>query len=68
MTMTLPAPLESSYIEIVSASEEVYLLPALIVDAGEKATKHFLEFFTVTIRNPHTRRAYGRACMEFRLM
>jgi site-specific recombinase XerD len=40
-------------------------LPALITNAGEHATKRFLEFFTVTIRNPNTRRAYARACLEF---
>ena len=28
---------------------------------GEGAARRFLEFFTVTIRNPHTRRAYYRA-------
>jgi hypothetical protein len=40
-------------------------LPALIVAAGDQAARRFLEFFTATIRNPHTRRAYGRACGEF---
>jgi site-specific recombinase XerD len=40
-------------------------LPALIVAAGERASLRFMEFFAATIRNPHTRRAYGRACAEF---
>ena len=40
-------------------------LPALIAAAGDQAARRFLEFFTATIRNPHTRRAYGRACGEF---
>lgn len=40
-------------------------LPALVSKAGESATRRFLEFFTVNIRNPNTRRAYGRACLEF---
>ncbi len=40
-------------------------VPALIVAAGERASLRFLEFFAATIRNPHTRRAYGRAVAEF---
>nr|WP_294566590.1 tyrosine-type recombinase/integrase [uncultured Rhodopila sp.] len=40
-------------------------MPALVVAAGDQAARRFLEFFTATIRNPHTRRAYGRACGEF---
>ncbi len=40
-------------------------LPVLITAAGERATIRFLEFFTSTIRNPHTRRAYGRAIADF---
>jgi site-specific recombinase XerD len=40
-------------------------LPALIVVAGERASLRFLEFFAANIRNPHTRRAYGRAVAEF---
>ena len=33
--------------------------------AGEHATLRFVEFFASTIRNPHTRRAYGRAAADF---
>ncbi len=40
-------------------------LPALIAAADERARLRFLEFFAVTIRNPHTRRAYARAASEF---
>jgi site-specific recombinase XerD len=40
-------------------------VPALIAAAGERASRRFLEFFAATIRNPHTRRAYGRAVAEF---
>lgn len=39
--------------------------PALIQAAGERASIRFLEFFTANIRNPNTRRAYGRAVAEF---
>jgi site-specific recombinase XerD len=40
-------------------------LPALITAAGDRAGMRFLEFFAAQIRNPHTRRAYGRAVAEF---
>lgn len=42
-----------------------HALPALIAAAGDSAGMRFLEFFAVQIRNPHTRRAYLRAVMEF---
>jgi integrase/recombinase XerC len=41
------------------------LLPTLIAAADERARQRFIEFFAVTIRNPHTRRAYARAAGEF---
>src|SRR3546814_10150722 len=40
-------------------------MPALIAAADERAQLRFLEFFAVTIRNPHTRRAYARAAGDF---
>jgi site-specific recombinase XerD len=42
-----------------------HAVPALIAVAGERASPRFLEFFGGTIRNPHTRRAYGRAVADF---
>ena len=36
-------------------------LPTLIRVGGERAQARFWEFFVSNIRNPHTRRAYGRA-------
>ena len=41
------------------------IVPALIADAGEQAGWRYVEFFTANIRNPHTRRAYARACSRF---
>ena len=45
----------------------VYLVRCASDDhaAGERASLRFLEFFATNIRNPHTRRAYGRAVAEF---
>ena len=40
-------------------------LPAVFVAPGERAAKRFLEFFTVNIRNSHTRHAYFRAVARF---
>src|ERR1700689_257056 len=40
-------------------------VPALVAAAGDRASRRFLEFFAANIRNPHTRRAYGRAVAEF---
>src|SRR5271166_1646666 len=39
--------------------------PALVAAAGERAQTRFWEFFVSNIRNPHTRRAYGRSIAEF---
>src|SRR5271155_1463850 len=40
-------------------------LPALVTVAGESTQLRFLEFFTASIRNAHTRRAYAGAVGEF---
>ena len=40
-------------------------LPRLITDAGERATKRFVEFFTANIRNKNTRLAYAQAVGRF---
>ena len=41
------------------------LVPAIIAKLGEEAGWRYVEFFTANIRNPHTRRAYARACSQF---
>lgn len=40
-------------------------VPALIADAGDHATRRFLEFFAATIRNRNTRQAYLHAAGRF---
>jgi integrase/recombinase XerD len=40
-------------------------LPAIIRDRGERASRRFIEFFTVSIRNRNTRAAYARAVKQF---
>ena len=39
--------------------------PPIILDAGENATRRFVEFFTANIRNPNTRAAYAQAVSQF---
>ena len=39
--------------------------PAIIAIAGDRSAYRFFEFFTVQIRNPHTRRAYAHAAQDF---
>ncbi len=48
-----------------AVSAETPLVPALIADVGEAASWRYVDFFTVNIRNPNTRRAYARACSAF---
>ncbi len=40
-------------------------LPPVIARAGKRAAERLIEFFTAHIRNPHTRRAYGRVAWNF---
>src|SRR5271165_7110178 len=57
-----PAPIDRT--EIIGG-DHAHVVPALIAASGERASLRFLEFFASTIRNPHTRRAYGRAAADF---
>lgn len=44
---------------------ETGLFPSVVSEAGEKASYKFLEFFTNTLSNKNTRRAYARAAYRF---
>jgi site-specific recombinase XerD len=39
--------------------------PKLIAEAGDGATRRFVDFFTANIRNPNTRQAYAQAVSQF---
>lgn len=54
----IPSPL-------LPASPGTFPVPALIANAGEKTSEHFLEFFAATIRNKNTRAAYMQAVAQF---
>jgi len=58
----LPVATDQATISIGGARKVV---PALIAAAGPRARFRFLEFFVTRIRNPNTRRAYGRAVADF---
>ena len=49
----------------LAVASAIQRVPALVAASGERAAYRFLEFFTAQIRNPHTRRAYGRAIADF---
>src|SRR6267142_87027 len=62
----LPATISQTQAEIAPSDLHTTLLvPALIADLGDDASWRYVEFFTANIRNPHTRRAYTRACSRF---
>lgn len=52
-------------IAVVLPRANLPIVPELVAAAGDRAALRFLEFFAANIRNPHTRRAYGRAVAEF---
>src|SRR5437868_5916353 len=62
----LPAVITHDQTEITPSDVHTTLVvPALIADLGDDAGWRYVEFFTANIRNPHTRRAYARACSRF---
>ena len=62
MTDQLPATVLPGTLALKA---DIRLVPGLIADAGEAAGWRYVEVFTANIRNPHTRRAYARACAAF---
>jgi site-specific recombinase XerD len=63
ITARLPAQVGRG--TITASSHALYVVPALIAEAGEQAGWRYAEFFSANICNPHTRRAYARACVRF---
>ena len=49
----------------LTAPIDRHLVPGPVADAGDTAAWRYVEFFAAHIRNPHTRRAYARACGRF---
>jgi hypothetical protein len=61
----LPAVITPSGAVTTAGADPVAVVPALIAAVGDAASWRYVEFFTANIRNPHTRRAYARACSQF---
>jgi hypothetical protein len=51
--------------ELAVIAPQTFPAPILIERAGASTRKKFFEFFTVPIRNAHTRAAYYRAIQQF---
>ncbi|MEO1294891.1 MAG: tyrosine-type recombinase/integrase [Cyanobacteria bacterium J06636_16] len=49
----------------LSQSHSRLMVPALVSNSGDRAAHKFVEYFIGQIRNPNTRRAYGRAVHQF---
>ena len=62
MTEQLPALSARTRIAV---ARTLSVVPLLIADAGEQASWRYVEFFTASIRNANTRRAYARASNSF---
>jgi hypothetical protein len=50
---------------LLPAPDGGFPAPAIVANAGEKASEHFLKFFAATIRNRNTRAAYVQAVAPF---
>jgi site-specific recombinase XerD len=62
MNDQLPALVEAGQL---ATPDGATIVPALIANAGDRAGSRYVKFFTANNRNPHTRRAYARACGSF---
>lgn len=61
----LPIPAKPGGAIAFPADAPLPVLPVVVAAAGERAGWRYAEFFGASIRNPHTRRAYARACGRF---
>ena len=68
-TETLPAPTRDNNLPVPRTELRELLAkynpPPVILDAGQYATFGYVEFFSATIRNPNTTKAYRRAVDRF---
>lgn len=63
MTKSLAPIIDPKQRDLAKAGIE--RLPTIIAVGGSDATRRFIEFFVVTIRNKNTRMAYSRAVLQF---
>jgi site-specific recombinase XerD len=61
----LPAVTETAAPVTTSTLHSSLVVPAMIADAGDRASRRFLDFFAASIENDNTRMAYYRAVCSF---
>src|ERR1700730_9484844 len=61
----MPAVVETGAPVATSTIESSLVVPAMIADAGDRASRRFLDFFAASIGNDNTRMAYYRAVCSF---
>jgi site-specific recombinase XerD len=61
----LPAVVETVASVTTSTLRSSLVVPAMIADAGDRASRRFLDFFAASIENDNTRMAYYRAVCSF---
>ena len=63
--VNLPALVEASTPVTTSTLHSSLVVPTMIADAGDRASRRFLDFFAASIENDNTRMAYYRAVGSF---
>jgi site-specific recombinase XerD len=61
----LPAVVETGAAVTTSTLRSALAMPAMIANAGDRASRRFLDFFAASIENDNTRMAYYRAVCSF---
>ena len=61
----MPAVVESTAPVATATLRSALVVPAMIAEAGDRASRRFLEFFAASIENDNTRLAYHRAVCSF---
>jgi site-specific recombinase XerD len=61
----LPAVVETATAVTTSTLRSALAVPSMIANAGDRASRRFLDFFAASIENDNTRMAYYRAVCSF---
>jgi site-specific recombinase XerD len=61
----LPAVVETATSVTTSTLRSALAVPAMVANAGDRASRRFLDFFAASIENDNTRMAYYRAVCSF---
>jgi hypothetical protein len=61
----VPAVVETATPVTTSTLRSALAVPSMIANAGDRASRRFLDFFAASIENDNTRMAYYRAVCSF---